>query len=211
MFDDHYIEWRNSRVNCLLQYINKDYFIRKTLLELGCGYADLGNIFYNLGCIVTSSDARKEYLDIVNSRYPLINTMLLDADKDIINNKYDIILHWGLLYHLNSIEQHLNNVCNKCNILLLETEVLDSNESIFINTTESGYDQAYNGSGIRPSARYIENILEKNNFNYIMITDNLLNANIHKYDWIIQNTNTWSHGLRRFWICWNKNIESPIK
>ena len=90
-----------------------------------------------------------------------INTLIIDCDNDI-NNKYDIILHWGLLYHLHEIDTHLEKVFQKCDMLLLETEVSDSDDKHFyISTNESGSDQAFNNKGIRPSQYYVENIIEK--------------------------------------------------
>ena len=210
MFSNHYDKWQISRMNGIKKYILPDYFKDKTLLELGCGYADIGNMFYKLGSIVTSSDARKEHLNVVNIKYPHIKTLLIDCDKDHIKDKYDIIIHWGLLYHLNKIEIHLENVLQKCNVLFLETEVSDTDDiNFYISTNEKGYDQAFNNKGIRPSPNYIENILKKNNFQFKLIKDPILNSNFHCYDWEISNSKTWCHGLRRFWICW-KNINSPL-
>lgn len=210
MFAGHYNDWRISRMNGIKKYISSDYFKSKTLLELGCGYADIGNAFYQLGAIVTSSDARKEHLDIVNTKYPHLNTLIIDADNDNIKDKYDIVLHWELLYHLNEIEMHLEKVSEKCDLLLLETEVSDSDDKqFFVSTNENGYDQAFNNKGIRPSANYIENILEKNGFKFKLIKDPILNCEFHSYDWDCSNSANWKHGLRRFWICW-KNINSPI-
>jgi SAM-dependent methyltransferase len=210
MFGNHYDNWRFSRFNGVIKYISSEYFKNKTLLELGCGYADIGNMFYNLGSDVTSSDGREEHLEIVKKKYPHIKTLLIDGDNNKIQEKYDIILHWGLLYHLNEIEIHLENVSQKCNILLLETEVCDSNDKDFyISTNENGYDQALNNQGIRPSQYYVENILEKNGFEFKLIKDPILNSDFHCYNWDISNTKTWKHGLRRFWICW-KDINSPI-
>ena len=210
MFTGHYNNWRNTRMNGVKKYISPEYFKSKTLLEVGCGHADIGNLFHGLGADVTSSDGRKEHLDIVNQKYPHIKTLLIDGDNDTIKEKYDIILHWGLLYHLKEIEAHLENVSQKCDLLLLETEVSDSDDKEFyISTNEKGYDQAFKNKGIRPSPSYIERILEKNGFQFKMIKDPILNSGYHRYDWDISNSKTWRHGLRRFWICW-KNIESPL-
>jgi hypothetical protein len=207
MFKGHYDNWRISRMKAIKKYILPEFFKSKTLLELGCGYADIGNMFYELGSNVTSSDGRKEYLNVVKQKYPHIKTLTLDCDNDIIKENYEIIVHWGLLYHLNEIEIHLENVSQKCNILLLETEVSDSDDKQFyISTIENGYDQALNNKGIRCSQYYIENILEKNGFQFKLIKDPILNSDFHCYDWGINNSNNWVHGLRRFWICW-KNID----
>lgn len=210
MFRDHYDDWRNSRMNGVKKYINLDVFKSKTLLELGCGYADIGNMFYELGANVTSSDARKEHLENVRQKYPHIKTLLIDYDDTTINDKYDIIIHWGLLYHLKEIDIHLEQVSKKCDILLLETEVSDSDDiQFYISTNEDGFDQAFNNKGIRPSPSYVENVLEKNGFQFKLIKDPILNSGSHCYDWDISNSKTWRHGLRRFWICW-KNINSPL-
>lgn len=197
-------------MNGVKKYIDPGFFQSKTLLELGCGHADNGNMFYELGATVTSSDARNEHLDIVKQKYPHINTLLIDGDKDCINEKYDIILHWGLLYHLNEIEIHVEKLSQKCDVLLLETEVSDSDDrNFYISTNENGYDQAYNNTGIRPSESFVENILNKNGFQFKLIKDPILNSGFHCYDWEISNSKSWTNGLRRFWICW-KNIESPL-
>jgi len=210
MFKNHYDNWRISRMNGIKKYIPSEYFKSKSLLELGCGYADIGNLFYELGAIVTSSDGRKEHLEVVKQQHPHIKTLLIDCDNDNIEDKYDIIVHWGVLYHLNEIEIHLEKVSQKCDILLLETEVSNSDDNQFyISTNENGYDQALNNKGIRPSPSYIENILEKNGFQFKLIKDPILNSGMHCYDWDISNSKTWWHGLRRFWICW-KNINSPL-
>lgn len=41
MFTIHYNNWSKSRLDFVKKYISKDYFKSKTLLELGCGYADV--------------------------------------------------------------------------------------------------------------------------------------------------------------------------
>ncbi len=210
MFRYHYDDWRETRMKGTLKYISPDYFISKNLLELGCGHGHIGDIFYKLGAIVTSSDARKEHIENTKINFPHLKTELIDCDVDVIPKKYDIIVHWGLLYHLNEIEKHLEKISQKCDILLLETEVSDSdNDSFYITTYENGYDQAFNDKGIRPSPAYVEKVLNNNGFKFKLIKDPILNSSFHIYDWDITNSNTWRHGLRRFWICW-KDIDSPL-
>jgi hypothetical protein len=211
MFQHHYINWRHSRINCVKKYIGADYFKNKTVLELGCGHADIGNMFYELGAIITSSDARKEHLEVVKYKYPHIKTLYMDNDNDSIDENYNVIVHWGLLYHLGEIKLHLEKVLKKCDILLLETEVVDSDDkNFFEQVDENGYDQAINGKGIRPSPSYVEEILKQNGFQYKLIKDPILNSDFHCYDWEITNLHLWKHGLRRFWICWKNDVSSPL-
>lgn len=211
MFDTHYVNWRISRMNGIRKYLDTDLLKGKSLVELGCGYADIGNEFSKLGCKVSSWDARQEHLNIVNNKYPDIQTQVFDCDKDTIKNKFDFILHWGVLYHIKNIDSHLKNVCENCDYLLLETEVYDTEEEKIVFVNEVGYDQAYNRVGCRPSQKYVENILNKNNFEYFMVQDSIINSGYHVYDWKISNSISYRSGLRRYWICWNKNVKSPLK
>jgi len=209
-FQSHYVQWRTSRMAGISKYIPSTFFKSKSLLEVGCGYGDIGNEFYKLGSNVTCSDARKRYIEAVNKHYPYLNTVLFDGDNDMLTTHYDIIIHWGLLYHLKEIEQHLERISKCCDVLILETEVSDADDdSFFISVNEEGYDQAFNSVGIRPSPTYVEKILKRNGFQYKLIQDPILNASFHVYDWNITNSKTWKHGLRRFWICW-KGVESPL-
>ena len=58
--------------------------------------------------------------------------------------------------------------------------------------------------------KYIEKILDENNFSYIMIKDPILNSSVHIYNWEASNDNNSKPGLRRYWICWNKNVPNLI-
>lgn len=208
----HYDDWTNSRFNGLSKYIDPEYFRSKTLLDLGCRFGDNGNRFHEYGAIVTCCDARMENLQKTNDMFPHLKTFYIDLDNEDIEDSYDIILHWGVLYHLKEIEKHIQNVSEKCNVMLLESEVSNSDDkTFFVSVNEDNtYDQAFNGLGIRPSQQYVEEILERNGFQFQLIKDPILNSGYHRYDWEIENTRQWTHGMRRFWICW-KNVESPLR
>ena len=210
LFSGHYIDWRKSRLSGIKKYINLDILKNRTLLELGAGYGDNGNEFYNLGCKVTSSDARVKHINSGKIMFPHIDFEIIDCDKSEISKNYDIILHWGLLYHLREIDDHLKNVCENCNILLLDTEVSDSDDDSYcirIDENKNVLDQAYNGKGIRPSQKYVEKVLRNNGFKYFVINDKILNSFVFKYDWKNKNKNNWNLGMRRFLICWNENVD----
>lgn len=210
-FTNHYIGWTQSRVAGIKKYIPETVFQGKTLLELGAGHGDIGNAFHTMGATVTSSDARKEYIENISKTYPHLQTLLIDGDINTIPAKYDIIVHWGLLYHLAEIEDHLEDVAKNCDILLLETEVYDSDEDdSYISTYECGFDQAFNSRGIRPSQPYVERVLTENGFSFRCIQDPILNSDFHTYDWKTGMYRTAGMGMRRFWICW-KNVDSPIR
>jgi SAM-dependent methyltransferase len=213
MFCEHYPNWQLSRMAGIRKYVDPSFFKDKTLLELGCGYADIGNEFYKFGAIVTSSDARKEHIEVVRSRYPHLKTRVIDGDIIAdLTGKYDVVVHWGLLYHLEEIENHIRAVSQMCDVLLLETEVADSENTDFeLKIDEKGYDQAYNCVGVRPSPRRVEAALKSAGFRFELIKDPVLNSGMHIYDWNHENTGKWKNGLRRFWICWKPEAASPMR
>ena len=208
--EGHYVGWRKARMLGIKKYINTEFFYMKDLVELGGGSGHNGNEFYKLGCAnVECLEARNGHIQQGKQKFPHINFLKWDGDNNRLVKKKDIILHWGLLYHLGEIENHLKNVCKNCDLLLLETEVADSSKDDFsITINETGPGQAFNKQGMRPSRSYIEKVLKTNGFKYKLINDKILNYWIHEYDWPEKNDDKYTKGKRRFWICWNKNTLS---
>jgi hypothetical protein len=209
MFDGHYEEWQISRINCIEKYIGFDFFKNKSLHEIGCGYSYFGNYLSKYCSIVSVSDARKEHIDVVNGLYPKLKTSIIDVDGKFETEHSDILIDFGVLYHIKNIKEHMESLTSY-DYVILETEVCDSLGSECIFVDESGYDQSFNGIGIRPSEKMIESILNENNFNYLCVKDSILNSSHHFYDWNIEDSGNWKSGYRRFWICWNKKVKSPI-
>jgi 2-polyprenyl-3-methyl-5-hydroxy-6-metoxy-1,4-benzoquinol methylase len=105
-FQEHYIEWRTNRFNTIVNYYGKEWFKNKNILELGCGYADFGNLFCKLGSNVTSTDIRKKHLKIAKKKYPQITTVECDLDNEwLFDEYYDLILNTEVLYHLKNYKQ----------------------------------------------------------------------------------------------------------
>jgi SAM-dependent methyltransferase len=206
-FSDHYSEWRVKRIKAIVDFYGKSFFKGKTLLELGCGYGDIGAYFNTLGAVVTCTDARQEYLEIVRQRYPDVKTVCQDLDQEwTIQEHFDVIIDMGVLYHLKKPEEHLRAVSLHTTHLILETEVSDSTDPDFIAyTNEEGYDQAFNSVGCRPSPSMVENILARNKMSYYMLTSNVCNSAFHRYDWDVKNTKGYQDGLRRFWFAVDRN------
>lgn len=201
LFSGHYVEWRAKRIAAIIEHYGANFFLGKTVLEVGCGHADIGGVFSKLGAAVTCSDARAEHLKIVRRRLPDVTTILADLDQEWPFKFHDLVIHMGVLYHLKEHTSSLKHACNGCRHLVLETEVADTNDPTFVlSTDESGFDQAKNGVGIRPSAEAIESVLINCGMKFTRITDARCNSGMHRYDWTVTNTNKWEHGLRRFWF-----------
>jgi SAM-dependent methyltransferase len=200
-FQGHYVEWRAKRISAIIEHYGPSFFLGKKILEVGCGHGDIGATFSRLGAHVTCSDARAEHLAVINERFPDIQTVETDLDKHWPSGKYDLTIHMGVLYHLADFKSALERACRDSQRIVLETEVVDSDDpTLLISTNESGFDQAKNGIGVRPTAAAIEQVLESAGMTFTRIADSRCNSGFHVYDWPVQNTRTWRHGLRRFWF-----------
>lgn len=179
---------------------------RKTILELGCGYGDIGNAFTSLGAIVTYVEGRTEHCEVLKYRFPdnRIYNANLEKEWPFEGERFDMILHLGLLYHLRRYKFTLKKCFQATDNLVLETEVCDSAEPecvIYVPENKQGYDQAIDGYGVRPSAEHIEAIFKKYGFEYFRVKDSRCNSGIHTYDWPVKHTRSSKKGQRRFWFC----------
>lgn len=199
-FNMHYVDWRQRRIDAILQHYGDAFFAGRTLLELGCGYGDIGAAFAERGARVTCCDAREEHLEVLSRRYPHLTPVRADLNTEWPFGSFDIILHLGVLYHLEPTHLSLRHACRSASHLVLETEVCDSNGDLVFGTSEQGYDQAVDGNGCRPSAPRVERFLREEGMTYERIADDRCNAGMHVYDWPVRNTGDFTHGQRRFWF-----------
>lgn len=200
-FDDHYVDWRSKRIAAILDHYGTDFFHGKTVLEVGCGYGDIGAAIARHGAIVTCSDARADHLAVVRERHPQVQTVVADLDKPWTFPHCDVLIHLGVLYHLKTPEVALRQALGSSTHVILETEVLDSNDPyVSRSVAEAGYDQAFNNIGSRPSPFFVERILTELGRSFTRIDDDRCNTEYHRYDWPITNTGEHRNGLRRFWF-----------
>lgn len=211
-FGGHYYDWRIKRLTLLLRHFGPATLRGKTVLEVGCGFGDLGAHFLALGADVTFADARQEHLDVVRSRYPAARRLKMDAAEAyaIDDNAFDIVLHLGVLYHLPpaTLKRAVAEACRVGRQLCLETIVSDSSDPAYCPpTVEAGYDQAFSGTGSRPSPAFVESCLTAARLDWQRFDDPALNSGPHIYDWVPKNNGDydgtqpgrlWGH--RRLWI-----------
>lgn len=202
-FNAHYQAWRDARVAAIRQHYGDEFFRGKSLLEVGCGYGDIGAVFTRLGARVTCSDAREEHLAVVRERWPEITTIRADLNREWPFDRYDIILHLGVLYHLEPTHDSLRRSCRACEHLVVESEVCDSSDpDAVVLAQEAGYDQAIDGTGCRPSPARVERVLQEEGMQFERVEDARCNSGFHVYDWPVQETWRATDGLRRFWFAW---------
>lgn len=210
-FDGHYIKWRKSRIAVTLDHYGSDFFKGKTLLEIGAGWGDTGNEFSKLGAKVTVSDAREEHMIEAAKRYPHINCVTVDAESrewEYDVDMFDIIIHWGVLYHLQNPQENIELFAKHCKEMCFETEVADSDDSKYILFRDEqtrwdagAWGMAFSGTGCLPSYAYVEKMLSDNNFDWERLKNpTRANAEFHHYDWKRENNKKWRSGQRAFWF-----------
>jgi len=207
-FGEHYESWRMTRQAKIESIFGKEFFKGKTILELACGYGDNGMHFANLGAKVTFAEGRQEHIDVFKQRYPDQEIILLNQEFEWdLQRKFDIVIHWGVLYHIDKWQQDLACAVKHANLIFLESEVCDSDDEDAELKPEASdrYDQELGSLASRPSANNIEKNLKQLGFKFTRYDDKDLDAGMHQYSWKVENTLTWKNGLRRFWVV-NKNV-----
>jgi SAM-dependent methyltransferase len=132
LFDPVYEDWRIKRLNKMLEIYGIDYFKGRKILELGGGHGDIGAFFAELGADVLSLDgriqnvnfARLKHLKVANLRFAQFN---LEHNFSSFG-RFDLIINFGLLYHLKDVENHLKCCFSVADDIILETVVCDSSD-----------------------------------------------------------------------------------
>lgn len=147
-------------------------FSNKTILETGCGgKGDITKYLYDKKAIVTLNDARIDNIltNLKNNNLTLnYNTWDLNKPINNNNNKFDIILCYGTLYHLTEPEEAIKSFSRLCNEYLIMSTCTNGKNDETINILNEGCtpQQGLYGFGCRPGRTFIYNKL-KENFKYV--------------------------------------------
>jgi SAM-dependent methyltransferase len=210
-FSGHYVEWRRRRVAAILQHYGPSFFPGKRVLEVGAGTGKIGVVFARLGAQVTAAEGRPENVRIMKRKHPELTPMVVDFEKEWPwTEPFDVIIHFGLLYHLERVEESLRTACQNCQHLILETAVSDSTDPYFISHLKENalhYDQALHGVGSRPSPAYVERILADCGMSFQRVEDGSIdtvhlrpNFPDHIYTWPVGTSGLSPEGWRKFWF-----------
>jgi spore maturation protein CgeB/SAM-dependent methyltransferase len=206
LFNGKYFDWNQKRVKEIVNHYGHKFMYQKRVLDLGCGYGDIGGVLYRLGSEVVAVDARQDHLKMVSKKFPGIRIVKADLDREwpFRGQVFDLILDMGLLCHLADYEKHLKTVCASTRHLVLETAVCDSddpNKSLPSPENKGVYDLSINGVGCRPSPAAIERVLRECGMNFKRMDSNKFNSGNIVYDWQAKNDNSTSIDKRRIWFC----------
>jgi hypothetical protein len=203
--NESYIEWQLARMKFIVYIYGKDFFKGKKILELGCFQGGLTKMFYNLGANITGVEGSKSNFEELVKKYPYINFKNEDCeitDEWKFDEHYDIIIHWGLLYHLKNMENSITECMKHTDLMFLESIVINTSfkEKFLVRENVVGIDQAIHGMGSRASIGHIEKILD--NYYYVRYDNSFLNSPFQPhYDIPIQNISLRDSRefTRKFW------------
>jgi len=186
IFDESfYNEWRRKRLQVTYDHLGKDFFKDKKVLEAGAANGHISNELQQLGAEIIAAEARQETIDVGKTLFPNLNFLQYDFDQDWTLGKFDVIIHFGLLYHLLDAVQALEDTLDNCNTLVLETSVSLDDDKISHHSDVSAVTEAYNyalGPAQFLGCNLIEEIFRKKDFNYKRILDPVLNLPGYHYD-----------------------------
>ena len=211
-FEGHYVAWRKTRIAKLISILGEAWFQGKTILEAGCGLGHVGEKLMELGARVTFADGRQIYLNEINKRMRFAETIYLDQDGAWdLRRKFDLIVHWGLLYHLKNWREDLESALKHSNLISLETEVMDFDGESELKIIETHCHSGIHQIGTRPSCLMLENYIKKLGALFERYDDKDLNAEYFIYDWkpgICKDN--YFDGLRRFYLIRRNNPENSF-
>lgn len=195
-------DWQVNRINFILSKYPADFFKGKRILELGAYNGYIGAYFSALGAEVHCVEGRKENVDNIKKDYPNVTVECADLDTSFWNfGKWDIIINFGLMYHLEKFhKEHLINCIENCDLMFFESVIYDSFKPEVYFRNEDGDDQSLSNTGGTPSTSYVENIFNEVGVNYIKYSDSSLNNWEHKYNWPDTGFKMFNQFWRRFWI-----------
>jgi len=191
-----YDEWFNKRLNKIVNILGRDWFPKKSILELGSCHGDFGISFMNMGSSVTFCDARNEHLSTIESKIP-IKSPIIQLNQNFpydLGKKYDLVIHLGLLYHIENWKQDLECALNHTNLMFLESIVCPDNsvEDSFCEGSNYQYDE-YNCK----HPIFTEKSVEKTLFDLGAKFIRFDSADLNTYGWssddvMLQNIYNWN-------------------
>lgn len=205
----HYRESNLTRLSNLFAQVDLERWRGMKVLEVGAGLGFLGDAFAHLGFDVTSTDGRGEYVQAMRARGR--ESFVLNLDETGVDEvgDFEIILAFGVLYHLAHPEEFLRSCAKNAKVLLLETAVCDRREPVVDWVSEAGgwrgKDQAVGGRGCRPSPSWVEGICREAGFGVIRdISTPLADWASGTFDWESRDDGEWRRdgvNLRKMWVC----------
>src|ERR1019366_5978187 len=164
MYSSFYSAWNHVRAKAIIDHYGHKFFSGKKLLDLGSGNGDFAATFARLGADITVCEARDTNIALIHKSHPYLKVKKcnLETDFPFAGQEFDMVFSLGLLCHLKNYEKHINDILSCAEHIVLETEILDSNDPsvrIAVFEDKNISDFSFIGEGSIVSAKNIENKL----------------------------------------------------
>jgi FkbM family methyltransferase len=183
-----------------------------SVLEVGAGIGDHTSFFLDRGCQVLITEARQENLEMLYLRYPEQEVRYLNLDNPpTLNQLFDIIYCYGLLYHLEHPAEAIEFMSRCCEkMLLLETCVSFGSEELINSCQENSWSpsQSVSGQGCRPTRQWIYNQL-KRYFDFVYLPMTQPNHEEFPIDWTSASSSQAKY-TRSIFIASRKPIDNEL-
>jgi hypothetical protein len=209
-------------------YYGDGYFAGRSVLALGVS-EEVGDLVTLGARVVCARDARRCPLapglwrddrgDDVRSSDAIVD---VDLDRAWPFERFDLVLHLGLLPSLDATHASLRHACAHGTNLVVETAVCDSNDPELlvcpaVNSSSPGMlsspESRVSSSAapqlrrdrpspglIYPSPARIERTLTEEGMLFQRLADSRCNGNPRLYDWLAANTGLVTSGQHRLWF-----------
>jgi len=204
-FTGPYVEWRAKRITMLTHLVGGErWFNGKTVLELGCGLGHVGEVLRGYGAFVSFCEGHGRWRRRAQNRLGQ-EVIQLDQDRPWdLGQVFDLVVHWGVLYHLDDWRRDLRTALRHGRLLCLDTEVADSPNPDYELKVQEGYATGSIYSiGTRPSRAAVEKVLREENATFHRVDDPALDCRHHIYSWsdgYLGGQGEWKAGYNRFWF-----------
>lgn len=204
-----YKPWRMVRMMKLCKLMGgKEWFRGKRTLELGCGHGHVSKMLKDWGANPLATDGREWCVEATNYFWPDLEVKLVDQTKDYDLGKFDLVIHWGVTYHLppDAWEYDLMCATSHAPVMSYECEVVDSSDPKWVkpNTDDKGPDKSLTDVGVFLSAAAIERCFGDMGCSFRRYDDRDLDSGANRYSWEETNSGEWRYGNRRFWMVYPK-------
>ena len=188
----------------IIDHFGHKRFHGAKILDLGSGDGNFALMFSRLGAVITCVDARKNNIDAINKKHPFLKTMVVDLENEFPfdGQTFDFCFSLGLLNHLKSFDKHIQNICNVAENIVLECEILDSDDA---NLRVPIYEErtinhlSFSGEGSIVSVPNIHRRISDMCATYKRCDETKLNHGQHRYDWKEQGIGR-KYGNRRLFF-----------
>lgn len=133
----------------------KEEFGLRTALDVGCGVGYFAASLRDMGFEVTAVDAREDNIAEARRRHPRVDFRVADVEDSQIANlgRFDLVLSFGLLYHLENPLRAMRSLhALAAKLLLVESICLPQETPLLLICDEpTGEDQSLRAVSCYPS------------------------------------------------------------